>query len=134
MVVRRVLDVLQPIRLRQLPSLPPVDPLAACSLLGVSDPTVLSSVSIQAGTGLSTRTHHWKDTAAAGHSRIDSRTKSTDTNLTNAPDGTAHTLTVRECRLTWTTVPMPWSSTQKHPPGADYLNGINPHRVSGRAS
>src|SRR5436189_5163270 len=50
----------------------------------------------QAGTGLSARTNHWKDTAAAGHSRIESRTKSTDTNLTRAPDGTAHTLTVRE--------------------------------------
>jgi len=31
------------------------------------------------------------------HSQIESRTKSTDANLTNAPDGTAHTLTVREC-------------------------------------
>jgi hypothetical protein len=50
----------------------------------------------QAGTGLSARTHHWKDTATAGHSRIESRTKSTDTNLTKAPDGTAHTLTVHE--------------------------------------
>ena len=53
----------------------------------------------QADTGLSARTHHWKDTATAGHSRIESQTKSTDANLTNAPDGTAHTLTVRECPL-----------------------------------
>src|SRR5205807_9411926 len=53
----------------------------------------------QADTGLSTRTHHWKDTATAGHSRIESRTKSTDTNPTNAPDGTAHTLTAPECTL-----------------------------------
>jgi hypothetical protein len=43
----------------------------------------------QAGTGLSVRTHHWKDTAAAGHSQIESRTKSTDANLTSAPDGTS---------------------------------------------
>jgi hypothetical protein len=42
----------------------------------------------QAGTGLSTRTHHWKDTREQGHSQIESRTKSTGTNLTNAPDGT----------------------------------------------
>ena len=42
----------------------------------------------QAGTGLSDRTHHWKDTAAAGHSKIESQAKSTDTNLTNTPDGT----------------------------------------------
>jgi hypothetical protein len=47
----------------------------------------------QADTGLSARTHHWKDTAKAGHSRIESRPKNTDVNLTNAPDGTAHTLT-----------------------------------------
>ena len=51
----------------------------------------------QAGTGLSARTHHWKDTATASHSKIESRAKSTDTNLTTAPDGTPHTLTVREC-------------------------------------
>jgi gas vesicle protein len=52
----------------------------------------------QADTGLSARTHHWKDTAKAkaGHSRIESRTKSTDANLTNAPDGTLNTLTVHE--------------------------------------
>ncbi len=42
----------------------------------------------QADTGLSTRTHHWKDTAPAGHSRIESQTESTGANLTNAPDGT----------------------------------------------
>src|SRR5881397_2367515 len=43
----------------------------------------------QADTGPSARTHHWKDTApAAGHSKIESRTKSTETNLTNTPDGT----------------------------------------------
>jgi hypothetical protein len=53
----------------------------------------------QADTGLSARTHHWKDTAKTGHSGIESRTKSTDANLTNAPDGTSHTLTVRECPL-----------------------------------
>src|SRR5438552_9326050 len=35
----------------------------------------------------------------AGNSRIESQTKSTDANLTNAPNGTAHTLTVRECPL-----------------------------------
>src|SRR6266540_2976987 len=46
----------------------------------------------QADTGLSARTHHWKDTAKAGHSRIESRTKNTDANLTNAPDETSHTL------------------------------------------
>jgi hypothetical protein len=51
----------------------------------------------QAGTGLSDRTNHWKDTRQRIHSEIESRTKSTDTNLTNTPDGTAHTLTVREC-------------------------------------
>src|SRR5438067_7253508 len=53
----------------------------------------------QAGTGLSARTDHWKDTDSSGHSRIESQTKSTDANLTNAPDGTGHTLTVRECHL-----------------------------------
>ena len=42
----------------------------------------------QAGTGLSDRTNHWKDTRKRGHSTIESRTKSTDTNLANAPDGT----------------------------------------------
>src|SRR4030095_16061597 len=42
----------------------------------------------QADTGLSARTHHWKDTATVGHSRIESQTESTDANLTNAPDGT----------------------------------------------
>jgi hypothetical protein len=50
----------------------------------------------QAGTGLSARTNHWKDTTTTGHSTMESRTKSTDTNLTNAPDGTTHTLTVRK--------------------------------------
>ncbi len=54
----------------------------------------------QAGTGLSARTDHWKDTDCSGHSRIESQTKSTDANLTNAPDGTTRTLTVRECQLT----------------------------------
>ncbi len=48
------------------------------------------------GTGLSARTHHWKDTGTTGHSRIESQTKSTAANLTNAPDGTSHTLTVPE--------------------------------------
>src|SRR4051794_15697035 len=42
----------------------------------------------QAGAGLSARTHHWKDTRTRGHAGIESRTESTDTNLTNAPDGT----------------------------------------------
>jgi hypothetical protein len=42
----------------------------------------------QAGTGLSDRTHHWKDTRERSHSQIESRAKSTDANLTNAPDGT----------------------------------------------
>src|SRR5207244_10445198 len=42
----------------------------------------------QAGTGLSARTNHWKDIHQRSHSRIESRTKSTDANLTNAPDGT----------------------------------------------
>jgi len=50
----------------------------------------------QADTGPSTRTNHWKDTATAGHSRIESQTESTGANLTTAPDGTAHTLTVPE--------------------------------------
>jgi hypothetical protein len=53
----------------------------------------------QADTGLSARTHHWKDTATAGHSKIESRPKSTDANLTNAPDGDTRTLTVRECHM-----------------------------------
>jgi hypothetical protein len=53
----------------------------------------------QADTGLSTRTHHWKDTDTPGHSKIESQAKSTDANLTNAPDGTPHTLTVQECPL-----------------------------------
>src|SRR5581483_3874385 len=43
----------------------------------------------QAGTGLSARTHHWKDTDGPGHSRIESQAKSTATNLANAPDGTS---------------------------------------------
>src|SRR5437879_657623 len=51
----------------------------------------------QADTGLSARTNHWKDIRERSHSQIQSRTKSTDANLTNAPDGTAHTLTVHEC-------------------------------------
>jgi hypothetical protein len=42
----------------------------------------------QAGTGLSARTNHWKDTRQRSHSEIELRTKSTDTNLTKAPDGT----------------------------------------------
>jgi hypothetical protein len=42
----------------------------------------------QAGTGLSTRTHHSQDTRGRGHPLTESRAKSTDTNLTNAPDGT----------------------------------------------
>jgi hypothetical protein len=42
----------------------------------------------QADTGLSARTNHWKDTREQSHSRIESRTKSTDANLTTAPDGT----------------------------------------------
>src|SRR5216683_5503113 len=42
----------------------------------------------QAGTGLFARTYHWKDIHTRSHSQIESRTKSTDTNLTNAPDGT----------------------------------------------
>ena len=53
----------------------------------------------QADTGLSARTHHWKDTDNSGHSGIESQTKSTDANLTNAPDGTTHTLTVPEYTL-----------------------------------
>ena len=43
----------------------------------------------QADTGLSARTHHWKDTRQRGHSQIESRTKSTGVTLTTAPDGTA---------------------------------------------
>src|SRR5947207_10682550 len=43
----------------------------------------------QADTGLSARTHHWKDIRERSHSQIESQTKSTDANLTNAPDGTA---------------------------------------------
>src|SRR2546426_1179895 len=43
----------------------------------------------QAGTGLSARTDHWKDIHQRSHSGVESRTKSTDANLTNAPDGTA---------------------------------------------
>jgi hypothetical protein len=42
----------------------------------------------QAGTGLSARTNHWKDTRDRGHSEIESRAKSTGTTLTRAPDGT----------------------------------------------
>src|SRR5436189_4211634 len=42
----------------------------------------------QAGTGLSARTNHWKDTRKQGHSGIESRTKSTGATLTTAPDGT----------------------------------------------
>jgi len=42
----------------------------------------------QAGNGLSARTDHRKDTREQGHPCIESQTKSTDTNLTNAPDGT----------------------------------------------
>jgi hypothetical protein len=48
----------------------------------------------QADTGLSARTNHWKDTHERGHSKMESQTKSTSVNLTSAPDGTAHTLTV----------------------------------------
>jgi hypothetical protein len=43
----------------------------------------------QIDTGLSTRTNHWKDTATAGHSRIESQAESTGANLTTAPDGTS---------------------------------------------
>src|SRR3954451_24306048 len=50
----------------------------------------------QAGTGLSARTNHWKDTRERGHSKIEPRTKSISVNLTSAPDGTAHTLTAPE--------------------------------------
>jgi hypothetical protein len=39
-----------------------------------------------AGTGLSARTNHWKDTRGRGHPLAESRAKSTDTNLTAAPD------------------------------------------------
>ena len=53
----------------------------------------------QAGTGLPDRTHHWKDTRERSHSRIESRTKSTDTNLTNAPDGTTAHSQMLECSL-----------------------------------
>src|SRR5438034_9252380 len=42
----------------------------------------------QAGTGLSTRTHHSQDTRVQGHPLTESQAKSTDTNLTTAPDGT----------------------------------------------
>src|SRR5438034_11000167 len=42
----------------------------------------------QAGTGLSARTDHWKDTRQRGHSKIESQTKSTSATLTTAPDGT----------------------------------------------
>jgi len=38
---------------------------------------------------------------------MESRTKSTDTNLTNAPDGTTHTLTAPECTLRRTLGRMP---------------------------
>ena len=50
------------------------------------------------GAGLSARTHHWKDTADTGHSRIESRTKSTDANLTSTPrrEQLAHSQ-MREC-------------------------------------
>src|SRR5713226_2412606 len=41
----------------------------------------------QAGTGLSARTNHWKDTRERGHPLTESRAKSTGTNLTTAPDG-----------------------------------------------
>src|SRR5438046_8223693 len=70
----------------------------------------------QAGTGLSARTNHWKDTRKRGHSTIESRTKSTDTNLTNAPDGTAHTLTVPRC-----TVSASRLSSTGHHQGPSYL-------------
>ena len=45
----------------------------------------------QTGTGHSARTHHWKDTATAGHSEIESQTKSTDATLATTPDGVPHT-------------------------------------------
>jgi hypothetical protein len=73
----------------------------ACYGAGVGQPAdrllIRPASGRRAGTVLSARTHHWKDTHTRGHSQIESRTKSTDTNLTNAPDGTAHTLTVRKC-------------------------------------
>src|SRR3954471_13479698 len=43
----------------------------------------------QAGAGPSARTNHWKDIRQRrSHSPIESRTKSNDTTLTRAPDGT----------------------------------------------
>jgi hypothetical protein len=50
----------------------------------------------QADTGLSARTNHWKDTAPTGHSRIESRTKSTERQPDKRPRRDAHTLTVPE--------------------------------------
>jgi hypothetical protein len=59
----------------------------------------------QAGTGLSARTDHWKDTNTRERSpsRIESRTESTDTNLANAAERDTATLTVHECP--------PWSTS-----------------------
>jgi hypothetical protein len=54
----------------------------------------------QVGTGLFTRTDHWKDTRRRGHSGIESQTKSTGATLTNSPRRDTRTLTVRECPLT----------------------------------
>ena len=45
----------------------------------------------QTGTGLSARTHHWKDTATAGHSEIESRTKSTAPPWQQPQTGHPHT-------------------------------------------
>src|SRR6266542_4966793 len=50
----------------------------------------------QAGTGLFARTDPYKDTRKRSHFTNESRTKSTGTNLTTAPDGTPNTLTVHK--------------------------------------
>ena len=55
----------------------------------------------QAGTGLFARTNHWKDTHTRGHSGIESRPKSTDTNLANAPDGTHTHSQIRNDARRW---------------------------------
>ena len=45
----------------------------------------------QADTGLPARTHHWKDTAAVGHSKIESQTESTATPWQQPQTGPPHT-------------------------------------------
>ena len=50
----------------------------------------------QADTGLSARTNHWKDTATRVIQESSHEQRAPSVNLTNAPDGTTHTLTVQE--------------------------------------